>query len=293
MSILKKLLDTMNKKRRRCDHSNAMGKKKRRRVKKGGESHLETLPTELLIHVLEFCGAREIVFLSRVSELMQERLMKRGTVSQMIQIRDSNIVARRSSIKTPSSPEKPVRFQTLEQLALYESIKKHNLHVANHFPPDSWFEGDEGQKHSIEETLTSAIQEILKENPSAILIMNLHKPPSWRPPYTQWWRQWHLSWNNFILNLKNKYSQSELKEWSAYDLRNFDDGRIDATNPFTTKVLERGWVDFSFCLPSGQDRLFFLYRYNTRNGKKTFELPPQPDAYQLIVEYYHRLYRYG
>jgi len=146
------------------------------------------------------------------------------------------------------------------------------------------------KKHSIEETLTSAIQEILTENPSAILIMNLHKP-SWEQPDPQWWRQWHLSWNNFILNLKKKYSQSWLEKWSADDLIKCNDGRIDATNPFTTKVLERGWVDFSFCLPSGQNRLFFWYRSNIRNGKKTFELPPRPDAYQHILAYYDRISR--
>lgn len=170
---------------------------------------LDSLADNILLTIAKFCGARDFVRLSRSSKSLHTLLMQEKVVEDVIRIGNAEIQRHRSSRILTSKSSAPMRVDSLEQLALYESAKTIGLLEDNryHFyahrerkgssydsegegefceEPDEDCDEDCDYGDEMEEddekdafigpsvALLVAVRKLLKENPSATVVLEAH-----------------------------------------------------------------------------------------------------------------------
>ena len=133
---------------------------------------LSMLPEEILVRigtsVAKLCGIRDFVSLSLVSKRMKRLLIdSEATIADVIRIRAKRI----NQSSFVSSPIKPMKIRTLEQLTFFETVVRHNIFQENRVHFDF---ADLQVADSDSMALIKVVRTILNRYPAVSVILEAH-----------------------------------------------------------------------------------------------------------------------
>ena len=258
---------------------------------------LGLLPDDLLVQigktVARLCGAREFVSLSRTCKRMNSLLTDEQVVEDVLERANDDMV---KDICTEGgrlpleyqSMDSWIELNTLERLALYDSLLEHGLFEQNYITFKKPFQRSEFIKANVK--LISSIQTVLKKNPSASVVLDAHCGDSglredlsyigysFSKAYGENAAMHIMSGPNYGTPPAISADRILIRKWGALIqndlLRRWFYPRIYAAPDDTS------WVDVFFRIPSCPDELkdsqFFRYEMPSHPYFYSgFEVPPE------------------
>ena len=218
------------------------------------------LPDEILVnigkHVAKLCGARDYCRFSQTSKRIRRLLLRRETLTSVLQEANARFHKNRSSLLLPSFTETPMVVHTLQQLAFLECVLEHEFLAENRFHP----------------RFAVKVRSVLNRFPSAVLVLDAHGGRGdlmANTPYGFFdYRAKHAYEKIVSVDTISSISPERIRirVWG----RTVAEKASESEHPYGIKARKgKGWVEFFFQLKDCET-------------EDALELPPRPDFYKDI-----------